>query len=781
MRARMIVATRRHFNRGAALDRDSGQSRATAALASGDARVLASAAVGRTAALLGNRAFFTLVVEGCEELRVVRFTGHEGVSTPFEFRLVIAAETMPLEALVGRPARLTIEGLDSARHVHGMICEAGYVGESAGRTLYELTLVPELWRLGQRFDCRVFQGKTTPEVVAAVLKLAGLAASGQRFELTGSYAPHDYCVQYRESDLEFVSRLLEDAGIHYYFEHAEERHVLVLTDDGQGGRPIAGDPVLRYTAEDEVERVSRFALRDAVRPQRVTLRDVDLRSPATPVDGSAGEGGEREVYDYPGGFLRAGKGGPEQAGQQARLRLAALQAGRRAGAGASDSPRMTAGYLFTLADARREHLEGEYRITRVMHRGEQPQALDEATTESFAYANEFECVDRKLAYHSPRVTRRPQVRGAQTATVVGPGGEEVHCDEQGRVKVAFHWDRGASHDEHSSCWVRVSQAWAGSGFGAVFLPRVGHEVIVDFLEGDPNRPIVTGRIYTGFNTPPYPLPDEKTKSTFRTESTPGGGGYNELRFEDAKGREEILIHAQKDWTIAVLHDKGEQIGRDEARAVGRDRKEQVGRDEVRAVGRDRSSSVGNDHVEAIGANMAVTVGGGLSEAVGGDASRSVGGSVAESIGVAKSESVALASALSIGAAYQVSVGGAMNESVGMAKAEQVGLYKSVAVGGDSSEAIAGGKSVQAGANISASAGQNVALSAGKHVNVSAAQNVNVAAGKSAGIVVADKLTIQCGDATVTLKKNGDVSIAAKKLSVKASGEVAIKGSKVKLN
>jgi type VI secretion system secreted protein VgrG len=755
--------------------------RRRAALVSREGRVLASAAVGRSAALLGNRASFTLTVEGCEELRVVRFSGHEGVSTPYEFRLVVAAGTMPLEALVGQPTRLTIEGLDSARRVHGLICEAGYVGEGSGRTLYELTLVPEVWRLGQRFDCRVFQQRTTPEVVAEVFKLAGLAAAGHRFELTGSYAPHDYCVQYRESDLDFVARLLEDAGIHYYFEHEDDRHVLVLTDDGVGGRSIAGDPVLRFAAEDEVERVSRFELRDGMRPQRVTLRDVNLRAPATPVEASEGAGGEREVYDYPGGFQRAGKGGPEQAGLQARLRLAALQAGRRAGAGASDSPRLTPGYLFTLADARREHLEGEYRVTRVLHRGEQPQALDESTAEGFEYANEFECVDRRIAYHTPRVTRRPVVRGAQTATVVGPGGEEVHCDDQGRVKVAFHWDRGASHDERSSCWVRVSQAWAGNGFGAVFLPRIGHEVIVDFLEGDPNRPIVTGRIYTGFNTPPYPLPDEKTKSTIRSESTPGGGGYNELRFEDAKGREEVLIHAQRDWTIAVLHDKGEQIGRDEARAVGRDRSEQVGHDRRESVGHDRSITVGNDHAEAIGANMSVTVGGGLSEAVGGDASRSVGGSLSESIAVAKSEAVALASALSIGAAYQISVGGAMNESVGLAKAEQVGLYKSVAVGGDSSESIAGGKSVQAGANISASAGQNVALSAGKHVNVSAGQNVNVAAGKSAGIVVADKLTIQCGDATVTLKKNGDVSIAAKKLSVRASGEVSIKGSKVKLN
>jgi len=730
-------------------------------------------AVGRSAALLGNRASFTFAIEGCEELRVVHFSGHEAISSLYEFHLIIAGTTVPLESLVGKPALLTIEGLHASRHVHGLVCDAGYVGESSSRTLYEMTLVPEVWRLTQRMDCRVFQQLSTPKIVARVLKLAGIKTTGYRLDLHRAYADHDYCVQYRETDLEFVARLLEDAGIHYYFEHSEDRHVLVMTDDGQGGRSIAGDPQLRLTDEDEVEHLSRFALRDSVRPQRVTLRDMNLHAPATPVEGSSGVGSEREVYDYPGGFAQAGKGGPEQAGLQAQLRLAALQTGRRAGSGASDSPRLTPGYLFSLADARREHLEGEYRITKVLHRGEQPQALDEAAVGDFEYSNEFECVDRRIVYHSSRITPRPVVHGAQTATVVGPGGEEVHVDEHGRVKVAFHWDRGSSQDEHSSCWVRVSQAWAGNGFGAVFLPRVGHEVIVDFLEGDPNRPIVTGRIYTGFNAPPYSLPDEKTKSVIRSESTPGGGGFNELCFEDAKGREEIWLHAQKDWTIVVLNDKGEQIRRDEARTVGHDLRE--------SVGHDRANAVGNDHTESIGANMSIMIGASRSESVGGDASLSVAASLSESIAATKTESVGLASALSVGAAYQVSVGGAMNESVGLAKAEQVGMYKSVAVGGDSSETIGGGKSVQAAGNVSESAGKNVMLSAAKHVNIAAGENVNIAAGKNAGVVVAGKMTIQCGDATVTLKKNGDVSISARKLNVKASGEVTIKGSKVKLN
>ncbi len=698
-------------------------------------------AVARAAALLGDSAAFTLEIAGCDPLRVVRFSGVEAISSLFEFRLTVAGETAPLAAMVGKSALLTIEGMVAERHVHGLVREAAYFGESSSYTLYEVIVVPRVWRLGQRADCRVFQQVSTPEIVEQVLRRAGIGAADYRLELTGGYSPHDYCVQYRETDLDFVARLLEDAGIYYYFEHTRERHVLVLTDDRTGGPPSAGAPTLRFVAVEEAEHVLRFTRRESERPQRVTLRDVDLRAPGAPIEGSEGEGSEAEIYDYPGGFIKAGTGGPEQAGQQARLRLAALRSARSTGVGASESARLTPGYLFKLADARRGHLEGEYRISRVRHRGEQPQALDEGAAGEFSYANEFECVERGDAYHAPRVAARPVVRGAQTATVVGPAGEEVHVDDQGRVKVQFHWDREGQRDERSSCWVRVSQAWAGSGFGAVFLPRVGHEVIVDFLEGDPNRPLIIGRLYTGFNTPPYALPDDKTRSTIRSESTPGGGGFNELAFEDAKGREEIFLHAQKNWTVVVLNDKGEQIGRDELRAIGRDRRE----------------SIGKDHAEAIGGHMSVTVGATRSEVVGADASLEVGATLTESIALAKAE------------------------SVGLAKAEQVGAHKSVAVGGDSSETIGGGKSLQAGDNVSASAGQNIALSAGKHVNVTAGQSLNVSAGKSAAVVVADKLTIQCGGATVTLSRSGDISIAADKLSVKSSGEVTVKGAKIKFN
>ncbi len=733
-------------------------------------------------AFLGNRAMFTFDVEGCDdELRVVRFVGREGISELFEFNLEIAAPTLPLDGLVGKPAVLAIEGAHGPRHVHGLVCEAGYIGESSSYTLYRVTLVPSIWRLRLRAGSRIFQQQTTPQILAKVLESAGIPRSHVRFNLQASYSPRDYCVQYRESDLDFISRIMEDAGICYHFEHEADKDVLVVSDRGDGGDPITGDPTLRFASEHEDERISRFLLSESMRPQRVSLRDMNLHQPDQSMEASEGAGAELEIYDYPGAFQEVGKGAPHKGGQQARLRLEALQASRRRGGGTSDSPRLTPGFVFTLADSTREHLTGEYRLIRVVHRGEQPQALDEGSAGRFHYSNEFDCTDKKIPYRPPRVTPRPFVRGAQTATVVGPGGEEVYVDEHGRVKVQFHWDRQGARDDASSCWVRVSQAWAGSGFGTMFVPRIGHEVIVDFLEGDPDRPIITGRVYTGLNTPPYPLPDEKTKSTIKSESSPGGGGFNELRFEDAKGSEEIFIHGQKDLNIVVGNDTSQQVGHDESLSVGNDRSKTVAHDESEAVGNDKSIQVGNNHTESIGSNMTITIGSNMTETVGANATHSIGAHLSETIGATKTETVTLASMLTIGAAYQVSVVGAMNETVGLAKMEEIGLVKFVGVGQDSSEVVGGGKSVSAVDNITESAGKNIALTAGKHVNVTATQNLNLSSGKNATVVAADKFVLQCGGATITVKKNGDVAIKASKLSVKASGQVTIKGSKIKLN
>jgi len=587
-------------------------------------------------AVLGNRAMFRFAVEGCDdELRVVRLRGHEAISSLFEFRLEIASGELALEALIGQPALLTLDGVEGERHVHGFVCQAEYIGESRRYALYELTVVPWIWRLQQRASCRIFQQQTTPEILSAVLVGGGLRKTQFRLDLQASYARRDYCTQYGETDLDLINRLMEADGIIYYFEHDSEQHILVLTDRSDCGHPAEGEVLLSWGPPQGIvhpgEHVTHLRLAELMRPERVTLRDMNLHTPAARLEVSEGSG-ERELYEYPGSYQTAGKGGPERGGQQAKLRLEALQAAGRRGFGTSDSPRLVAGLGFKLAGHPRVGVDGEYRLVSVTHSGEQPQVLAEDTEGSFHYSNDFECMGSEVPYRAPRVTPRPTVRGLQTATVVGPLGEEVHVDEHGRVKVQFHWDRRDALDESSSCWVRVSQMWAGNGFGAMFLPRIGHEVLVDFIEGDPDRPMITGRIYTGFNKPPYALPDEKTRSTIKSETSPGGGGSNELRFEDAKGREEVYLHGQKDWTIAIENDKGQTIGNDESLAVGHDRVKLVKHDELEEITNDRTIKVGNAHTEEIGADMRLTVGANLSETIRGGQSLTVHENLTESAG-----------------------------------------------------------------------------------------------------------------------------------------------------
>jgi len=531
--------------------------------------------VSKLLALIGNRSAFTFEVEGYEgALKVVRFAGDEGLSRLFEFQIEVASDGAELDDYVGKAGVLAIEGIDEPRFVHGFIRQAEYVGESRNYLLHELVLVPQIWRLQNRQDCRIFQEMRTPDIIHQVLTEAGVPADKFRFELNDAYAPRNYCVQYRESDLDFISRLLEEDGIFYFFEHSMDKHVLVMADKAGAHPTIPGNPVLWFNAPgglvNDREHVDSFRFAQSVRPGRVALRDFYFPTPDLNME--VGEASDRdpelEVYDYPGEYRTPERGAPDRGATIARTRLEALQVHRRMGNGASDCMRMTAGCTFTLQAHPANELNKAYKLVRVVHHAAQPQVLDEDASGEFSYHNEFMCMESSVPFRPTRVTPRPFVRGIQSATVVGPPGEEIHTDEQGRVKVQFHWDRRGEHNEHSSCWIRVSQLWAGAGWGAMFLPRIGHEVLVDFIEGDPDRPIVTGRVYHGLNDTPYPLPQEKTKSTIKSDSSLGGGGFNELRFEDRKKDEQVFLHAEKNLDIWVKNDRMEAIRHDRHLIVG---------------------------------------------------------------------------------------------------------------------------------------------------------------------------------------------------------------------
>jgi len=518
----------------------------------------------------------SFAVQGlAEELHVLAFEGEEGLSQLFQFRVDLACKKSGLDfsQVVGRPAVMTLKTEAGKRYVHGMV--ARFVQRQKARkfSVYQATLVPRAWRLLHRRDSRIFQKKNVKQIVKKVLGAAKVACT---FQLKGNQDPpeREYCVQYRESDWNFVCRLMEEEGFYYYFEHKADKHVLHFGNDALFHPDIAGGGTVCYHAPTDAtpgeEHIFALQYEEGVRTGKVTLSDFNFEKPTLDQKSprAASKDTDLEVYDYPGLFAL-----PTEGKTLAQVRLEEVQVQRAVLNGGSDCTRFVPGYCFTLDGYFRTDLnEKKYVITRMTHLGEKDGDLEAgAVSDRMRCSNSFSAIPKSVTFRPPRVTPKPFVQGAQTAIVTGPGTEEIYTDKYGRVKVQFHWDRLGKSDAHSSCWVRVSQLWAGQGWGAMFIPRIGHEVIVDFLEGDPDRPIITGRVYHAQNVPPYTLPAERTKSTIKSESSLGGGGFNELRFEDKKGKEEIYTHAQRDQTEVVGHDMSTSVGHDMSTSVGHDK------------------------------------------------------------------------------------------------------------------------------------------------------------------------------------------------------------------
>ena len=700
------------------------------------------------------------------QMHVVRFVAEEHLSRPFRIDLELASENeIKPDDVIGQTALLTIESGETDRMFHGIVRQFGHTGIKGRFFLYRACVVPALWLLSLEQDCRIFQQKKVQEVVQQVLEDSGITSDNFEFRLQGSYDQREYCVQYRESDLNFVSRLLEEEGIFYFFEHKNDQHLLVFGDGTVNYQPVTGESQIAFNPGGQMvaeeEAITLFQRTRQIHTGKYALQEYLFKKPDLNLSATAKdkEYDKLEIYDYPGGYNTT-NAGHERA--KVRLQQAALYADRIDGQ--SVVARLLPGFTFKLSGHDISAFNQEYALTAVTHKGEQPQVLAEqaAGSSGTSYTNSFAAVPSSVTIRPEPITPRPVVQSVQTAIVTGPAGEEVYPDKHGRVKVQFHWDRLGKKDEHSSCWIRVSQVWAGTGWGAMFIPRLGQEVIVSFIEGNPDLPIITGRVYHGTNTPPYPLPAEKTKSTIKSDSSTGGGGSNEIRFEDKKGSEEIFIHGQKDWTIAIENDKNQTVGSNESLSVGSNRTKTVGSDQSETIGANKTIAVGSNHTETIGANKTETVGSNLSLTVGAN----------------QADTVAVAKAVTIGAAYQISVGAAMNETIGGAKAEEIGAVKSVNVGANSSENVGRNKSVDAGKDISEKAGKDVTIQSGKKMVLSAGDDFGISGKKKGVIEIQDELTIKCGKAMIHLKKNGDVTIQGKKINIKASGNVTIKGKKI---
>jgi type VI secretion system secreted protein VgrG len=503
---------------------------------------------------------------GEDVLLLEGFEGVEAISQPFRFDLSLLSEQRQIDfdAAVGMQAtvRLLRDDGEAARYVNGHVISFKQGASVQNLYRYQATLVPWLWLLNYSGGSRIFNKRqTVPEIVTQIFTERGF---GQDFSLRlgGTYEPREYCVQYRETDFTFVSRLLEEEGICYFFEHTEDKHVLVLADQSSKFSPCPNQPRARYhtTADDHLDEdsIATWATEQQVRTGRYTTRDFNFEQPRFDLLATVSGGDRRryEQYDYPGRYLNASLGE-----RLVRTRIEEQDAARTAATGAGDCRAFTPGYRFELADYYRPDQNRPYVLLSVTHSAYLPANYEaNAGGGGASYQNEFTCIPYTATpYRPPRTTPVPTVQGTQTATVVGPPGEEIYTDKYGRVKVQFHWDREGRFNEHSSCWIRVSQPWAGKNWGAVSIPRIGQEVVVDFLEGDPDRPLIVGRVYNAGQMPPYELPAGGHMMGFKSNSTKGGGGYNEIVIHDSKTDERIVIHAQKDMDTTVLNNDMQRV------------------------------------------------------------------------------------------------------------------------------------------------------------------------------------------------------------------------------
>ena len=574
---------------------------------------------------------------GEDRLMVRRLTGWEGVSRPFQFQLELLAEddTIDFKAMIGQPALIEIAlGNGGSRRIHGLISRFAQGGSDRRLTVYHAELVPWPWLLTRRTDCRIFQNETVPDIVKKVF--TGLKLNDFELRLDGTYEPWVYCVQYRESDFSFVSRLLEEEGIFYFFEHGPSMHKLVLADAPGRNPPCPDQPTAIFDPgadrHENTDAVRAWTAEHTLQPGAYSLCDFNFLDPGTSLLVSANstvpEGGDRrlEIYDYPGAYATLGS---EQAGKlnlgEARLKLRRQEGDQLAVQvrGESDCRAFLPGHRFDLEGHPRADFAQSYLLTEVRHELTQEAVFESAGAAerwTSKYENRFVCMPHAVPFRPARLTPKPRVPGPQTAFVVGPKGEEIHVDQHGRVMVQFHWDRLSQADETSSCWIRVAQPWAGKQWGGLFIPRIGHEVVVEFLEGDPDRPLITGGVYNSAAMPPYDLPANATMSALKSLSSKGGGGFNEIRFEDKKGAEQLFVRAERDEDLRVGNDAREWIGNDRHLYVKKDQIEQVDNNRQEKVGADHIEEIGKDRHRKVVGKEAIEIGGSRSVKVKGDVS-----------------------------------------------------------------------------------------------------------------------------------------------------------------
>jgi type VI secretion system secreted protein VgrG len=736
---------------------------------------------------------------GDDVLLVERMRAREAVSSLFTFELELLSETddIAFDQIVGKPVSVSVELKNGKhRHFHGLVSRFSQ-GQSHGRfSAYRAELVPALWLLTRRSGCRIFQHLSVPDIAKKLF--AELGVTEVKYELQKSYPAREYCVQYRESDFNFVSRLLEDVGISYYFAHEAKVHTLVLFDSPGGNPPCPGQETAIYASasgEGVAGDVSEFSIERELRAGKFSHTDYNFEQPSlslhttTPTSLAIAGNDRFEIYEHSGDFME-----PSHGETRVKIRMEAEESASLQARGVSRCAAFTPGYRFDMRGHHRKDANESFVITEVLHTV--IDSIGPAGGES-SYDNAFVCRPHRIPLRPLRETPKPLVYGVQTATVVGAAGKEIDVDPHARVVVQFHWDREGKRNENSSCRVRVAQNSAGKGWGLIAHPRIGQEVVVEFIDGDPDRPLVVGMVYNGEQTPPYGLPTNSTQTGLKSRSSPGGGGFNEIRLEDKAGSEHMYVQAQKDRTTLTKNDDSQEVGHDRTRKVTNDESVTVGAnqkidvvaDRTRTVGANESITVTSNRTKDIGADETVTIGGGYSQTVSGSRTRMVSGAETVTVALARTHTVGINEAISVGAAQEVTVGAARTLTVGGAQATTIGAGHTVTVGADQTVSVGAAHTVTVTADETVSVGgaQGITvtgdrtLSVGENLTESVTKDYSHKAGKNIVIDAGEEITIVTGKASITMNKNGDITIDGKLITINGSGNIVQKAQKILQN
>jgi type VI secretion system secreted protein VgrG len=702
--------------------------------------------------------FLRIAIEaqGADDFLLVSFSGKEAMSRLFTFQLELLSEKPDVQAkdIVGKKVTWSVQhGQDQRRQFKGYISHFAVGGRGLHEMFsYRIVVVPWAWFLTCTANCRIFQNKTVEEIIKTIFGEFGF--SDYQITLTGSHPAREYCVQYRETAFNFISRLMEDEGIFYYFNHDDGKPAMVIGDDPGAYADLAENQVHLSTDSQPFDHISDWEHQFQFRPGKYTHTDYNFETPSTNLLTERNtiildlpDPTKFEIFDYPGGYMITGDGD-----ERAKLRIQEDEAPYHTVTGAGNCATFGTGGKFQIQDVEAERGK-TYVLTSIQHAGTDTSTVNEAGESG--YHNSFVCIPAEVSYRPARLTPKPVVHGTQTAVVVGPSGEEIYTDKYSRIKVQFFWDRLGKVDENSSCWVRVATPWAGKQWGMIHIPRMGQEVVVDFLEGDPDRPLVIGSVYNAEQMPPYGLPGNRTQSGIKTRSSLGGSpaNFNEIRFEDKKGSEQLFIHAEKNQDIEVENDETHWVGHDRKKTIDHDETTHVKHDRTETVDNNETITIHGARTETVDKDETITIHGARGETVDKDETITIHG--------ARGETVDKDETITIHGARTETVDKDENITINGGRTENVAKDESITIGGGRTESVAKDEGV------TVSGGRTVSV--GKDDSLSVAKNLSITAG--------DSITITTGEASITMKKDGTITIKGKDITIDASGEINVKASK----